>query len=446
MDYLTEDKSMTRRQNFLWLVMAAMLALTSVNAEAKPKEAFRQVTLKNGLHLKYRVMKGTPVVSMAAVIPIGMNYLEKKSIAHLLEHMIFRGSGEYSFPDILDITSRQGGTFSGFTTLYATTYNYVVPNDRFEKAFRVFNSTIWSAALAEPNVALEQKIVLHEADMNYVSRLPGYPLLRYFYPEHSDTPETVYAISVQDLKDFYQSYYQPIHATYIMAGDFDPKPVIDVLEQVKNVYGESAKKISDSVMTHFDLPRQDIVEELNLYPYYYQVLFAYEYSDLSPAERMVLKTLGYLFGYSQRIDYEKNRTREFYAVTRSFGNKDYFGLYYLERNQPFDEESYTDVKANLLKFIRQFKKVDLKKALKDLAFQVELEKTISVQSAADAVEYEIQRLIDPDSITADSLKILKKLSQRDLERLLDKCFTHPPTTCILVKDKAGRQNNDFIQK
>jgi hypothetical protein len=52
MDYVTEDKSMIKRQNSLWLVMAAMLALTSVNAEAKPKEAFRQVTLKNGLHHK----------------------------------------------------------------------------------------------------------------------------------------------------------------------------------------------------------------------------------------------------------------------------------------------------------------------------------------------------------------------------------------------------------
>jgi predicted Zn-dependent peptidase len=426
---------MAKKRSFLFFVMAIMLVLISVNAEAKPKEAFQQVILKNGLHLRYRVMKGEPMVSMSAVIPIGMNYTGKKSIAHLLEHMIFRGSAEYSFLDILNVTSRQGGTFSGFTTLYATTYNYVVPNDHFREAFKIFNSTIWHASLTEEHVALEQKIVLHEADMNYTSRLPGYPLLRYFNPEHSDNPATVYAISAQDLKNFHRSYYQPANATYIVAGDFQPEAVIAALEQVKNIYGESTQKISESVMTEFNLPRRDIVEERNLYPYHYQALLAYEYSDLSPPERMVLKVLGYLFGYSHRIDYEKNQYQEYYIMTRSFGDKDYFGMYYLERNQPFDEESYANIKANLLKFIRQFKKVEFKKALEDVAFQVDYEKILSEQSAADAVGYEIQRLIDPDNITVDSLEILKKLSQRDLESVINKCFTQPPTTSILVKHK-----------
>ncbi len=427
---------MTKRRIFLWLVMAVMLIMATVNIEAKSKEAFQQVTLRNGLQLKYRVMKGDPMVSMSVVIPIGMNYVKKKSIAHLLEHMIFRGSAEYSFSDILNITNRRGGSFSGFTTLYATTYNYVAPSDDFEKAFKVFNSTIWSAALTEQHVALEQKIVLHEAELNYASRLPGYPLLRYFYPEHSDTPETVYAISAQDLKDFYQSCYQPSNATYIVAGDFQPEVVMAALEQVKNIYGASTQKISEQIMTEFSLPRQDIVEERNLYPYHYQVLLAYEFSGLSPAERMTLKVLGYLFGYSHRIDYEKNKFQEYYMITRSFREKDFFGMYYLERNQPYNEEAYTNIKTNLLKFIRQFKKVELKKALKELAFQVEFEKIASDQSAADAVEYEIQRLIDPDSITIDSWKAMNKLSERDLERVINKCFIQPPTTCILVKHKA----------
>lgn len=428
---------MTKRRIYFWFAMALWLMLTSLGAEARPQEAFRQVTLKNGLQLRYRVMKGEPLISMAAVIPIGMNYAKKNSIAHLLEHMIFRGSAAYSFSDILNVTSRQGGTFSGFTTLYATTFNFVAARENFAKAFQVFNSALWSAALTEPHLALEKRIVLHEADMNYALRLPGYPLLRYFYPEHGDTPETVNTISARDLQDFYQSYYQPANATYLVAGDFDPAAVTADLERVKNVYGGSAAKISEAVITDFTLPRGDIVTELNLSPYYFQVLLAYEYRGLSPTERMVLKFLSYAFGSSQRIDYEKNQYQEYYALTRSFGGKDYFGMYYLERNQPFTEESYAKVKANLLNFVRRFKKVELKKALKDFAFQVEFEKIASNRAAADTVTYEIQRLIDPDNITVDDLPVLKKIAQRDLDSVIRKCFGQPPTMTVLVKHKAG---------
>jgi len=43
-------------------------------------------------------------------------------------------------------------------------------------------------------------------------------------------------------------------------------------------------------------------------------------------------------------------------------------------------------------------------------------------------------LIDPDAITIDSLEVLKKVNNSDLQRVMEKCFSGPPTTCILVKN------------
>jgi predicted Zn-dependent peptidase len=422
-----------KRQHFLWIVMTLILIIAPLNASAKPKETFTKMVLPNGLTLLYRVMKNQPMVSMRAAIPIGMNY-PKRSIAHLTEHMIFRGNSDYSFNDILDVTSRLGGTFSGETSFYATCYNYVVPKAGFNEAFKVFNSTIWSAGLAEQNIALEQKIVVHEAEMNYAARLEAYPILHYFYPENNDTEATVHAITRQDLKTYYQSFYQPGNVTYIIAGDFQPGDVIAALKQVKNIYGESDKKISDATIKEFDLPHRDIVEERNLYPYQFQVLLAYEFDGLSAADRMVLRILSYLYGETNRIDYEKNELRPYYVAMRSVGNKDFFGLYFLERERPYDQKIYNEEKMNLLKFIRQFKKGDLKKQLKTVTFLVELERAQSNNSAADAVEYELQRLIDPENITVDSLEILKKLSNKDLTRVIDKCFSEPPVLNVLVKN------------
>lgn len=430
---------MVKKQRLLWIVMALMLVIAPLNVSAKPEETFTKMVLPNGLTLMYRVMKNQPMVSMCAIVPIGMDY-PKKSIAHLTEHMIFRGNEDYSFTDILDVTSRVGGTFDGETSFYATHFNFVAPKAGFNEAFKVFNSVLWSAGLTEQNMALEQKVIVHEAEMRYPERIEMYPIIRYFYPELEDTETTAHAITNQDLKTYYQSFYQPGNVTYIIAGDFQPEDVIAALKQVKNIYGASDKKISDSIIKEFDLPHQDIVAARNLDPYQFQVFLVYEFDGLSPADRMVLRILSYLYGETNRIDYEKNESRNYYVAMRSVGNKDFFGLYYPERDRPYDDQIYNEEKANLLKFIRQFKKTDFERQLKMINFQVNYERALSNNSASDAVDYELQRLTDPEDITIDSLEILEKLTKKDLTRVIEKCFSQPPALSVLVKNSPEGGN------
>jgi predicted Zn-dependent peptidase len=245
-------------------------------------------------------------------------------------------------------------------------------------------------------------------------------------------------MTVPGIKEFYQNYYQPANATYIIAGDFDPKSVIAKLENIQNGYGK--QEVPKSSLNQFNLPHEDVVEERNLYPYQYQVLLAYQFTDLSAEDRMVLRMLSYLFSNEYKIDYEKNESKEYKVVGRSLGNNEYFGIYYLERRHPYSDADYKELKANMLKFIRQFKKIDLKAARKDFVRAVEMERASSNQSAVDAVEYEVQRLTDPDNMTVDSLDVLKKIDNKDLERVIDKYLSKPPTTCILVKNNGEGAN------
>jgi predicted Zn-dependent peptidase len=426
---------MRRKQNILWVVMALVMLLAPYSAEAKLPETFKKTVLTNGLTLMYKVMKDEPMISMYAVIPVGMNLEKQKGIAHLLEHLVFRGGSGYTFNDILEATSRQGGQFNGSTSFYTTIFNYVVPKDRFDNAFRVFNGSIWQIDLSETNIALERKIVLHELDMDYGMRIPYYPIFRYFYAENFYNKDTVDAMTVQDIKDFYQTYYQPGNVTYVIAGDFDPKAVIAQLETAQNGYGK--KEVPKSVLNEFTLPQRDIVEERNIYPFAYQVLMAYQFEGLSAEDRMVLKMFSYLYGQEYKVDYQRNETKIYNVVARTLGNRDYFGIYYLERKEPYSDAALNEVKANLLKYIRQFKKIDLKKVRKDFVRSVELERASSNQSAVDAVGYEVQRLTDPDNITVDSLEVLKKIDNRDLERVIDRYLSGPPTTWIVVKDNGA---------
>lgn len=422
------------RKKPLSFILLAIFIFFSFNAIAapKPRENFTRQTLKNGLTVMYKVMKGQPMVSLAAVFPIGMNREKEKGIAHLLEHLVFRGGSGYGFQDIAGVTCRQGGEFNGYTTFYATYYNYVIPKENFDTAFRVFNGCVWKTDFSESVIDLERKIVIHELDMNYSDRYLYYPIFHYFFPEFRYSRESVAEISSQDLQDFYQNYYQPGNATFLLAGDFDPKPVLEELEKCSNGYG--ARQTPKTSVVEFDLPRQDVVETRNLYPYHYQLLMAYELEGISDRERMILKLLSYVFGYDSKIDYEKNEFKVYNVVTRTLGNKDYFGIYYLERNRPFTDEALAATKVSLQKYFREFKKIDFSKELQNMIQLVEMEVVESQESPAEAVDYEVQRLVQFDNITTDSLPVLRKLTLKDLEGVIEKFFTKPPTTWILVKN------------
>jgi predicted Zn-dependent peptidase len=401
--------------------------------QAAPAEPFTKVVLKNNLTLMYKVMKGQPMVSISAVLPIGMNREKEKGIAHLLEHLVFRGGSGYTFRDIAAVTNRQGGNFNGYTSFYATAYIYQVPKESFEQGLKVFNGSLWGTELSLPIVALEQRIVLHELDMDYSERYAYYPLFKYFFAEILYSKETIAAITPEDLKTFHKTFYQPEKATFIIAGDFDPAQVIAELEKVQNAYGRIAAPPSAASFA-LNLPKQAIVENRNLYPYQFQLMLAYEFSDMIPQDRMILKLLAYMYGYGAKIDYLRNEYKVYYTLARSIGAKDYFAIYYLERNASYSDAVLQQEKANMLKFFREFRKAEFTKELRNFIKLIEQEQKLSQISPEAAVDYELQRLTNPeDRNTVDSLAVLKKLTQKDLERVLDNYFNKPPTTWILVK-------------
>ncbi len=426
---------MVDKRRILGLGLLFLLTLTPFTTQAAPKEGleFTQLKLKNGITLKYKILKDEPLVSMYMVLPIGMNKEKTKGIAHLMEHLVFRGGTGYGFTDIAAVTTRKGGYFNGFTSYDATAYNYVAPKEDFEAAFKVFNGSIWKTDLSETMVALERKIVVHELDMDYAERTPYYPIYEYFYPEIKYTKESVAAISSQDLQEFHQNYYQPENATYILAGDFNLQAVIVQLEQVTNGYGKRSVPKDD--LLEFSLPDGDIKEKRNIYPYYYQLLMGYEMEGISKAERMVLKLLAYTYGLNHRIDYYENGYKFYYTITRTLGSKEFFGIYYLERDREFSEENLREEKERMLNFFRQFKKGEFEKHLTNFIELIELEQQSSANSAVKAVEYEVQRLFDSDNITVDDLPILKQLTVKDLERVINQYFSKPPKTWILVNNK-----------
>ena len=415
------------------MMILGMVMMMTLPIEAASNRGFTKVTLKNGLKVIYKVMKGQSQVSINAVFPIGFNSEKQKGVSHLHEHLVFRGGSEYNFEDIARVTIRGGGQFSGETGFNATYYNFVVSKENFGTALKVFNDSLWNTNISDSNLALEKKIVLHELDLDYSERYQYYPIFKYLIPEFSynEAAKNYAAITVADLQKFHQIYYRPENATYVLTGDFDPQPLLTALENV----GRSNGKNEDikPVPQVFEIPAQDVEETRNLYPYQYQVMLAYKFDQIPEKDRLVLQLLGMIYGSDSKINYELNEFDFYNTFYRHVGDTDYFGIYYLERNHPLDAELLKQRKTLMLKYFREYQKIDLKMQLKNLAQMVELEEAQSQESAVDAAQYEVNCLVDPDFITPDSLALFQKITVKDLERVVDQYFKQPSGVWILVK-------------
>jgi predicted Zn-dependent peptidase len=121
------------------------------------------------------------------------------------------------------------------------------------------------------------------------------------------------------------------------------------------------------------------------------------------------------------------------------GNKDFFGIYYLERNRQFCENELIKEKERMLRFFREFKRADFKEIVNNFIELIKLEYVSSSNSPVEAVEYEVHRLVDPDNITVDDLPILKKLSIKDLERVMAQYFNKPPKAWICVNNSETEE-------
>ncbi len=420
---------MNKMRHLIGMILAGLLVCAPLAGAAAPSGEFTTEKLANGITFKYKVLKDDPLVSINAKFPIGFYHQSVKGVPHLMEHLVFRGGSGYKFNDIAAVTTHQGGYFNGATSFYATTYNYVVPKAKFGEALKVFNGSLWKTDLTPENVNFEKTIVTHELDMGY-ARYNYYAAYRCFYPEMDISRQTVEAATPALLKDFYTTFYQPENATYIISGDFDPKEVKAQLEQLSNGYGrlDAAKP----EVTAFDLPAGEQVESRNLYPFQYQLVMAYQWKGLSVKDRMLMTLLSYAYGYDSKIDYEHNQYKTYFTLARTIKDQSYFGLFYLERNQPFTPAGYAAEQETMRQYRRQFKKMDFAARVKELLKEVEMEKVQSRESAVDAAQYELNSL-DPENISDAELAILKKLTTKDLEQFVDAYLSQPPTTWFLVK-------------
>ena len=225
---------MTRRAigTFLVAITLAAAGRPLQGAVPPPKLQYDISTLPNGLTVILSEDHSTPIVHLGVWYHVGSKNERKgrTGFAHLFEHMMFKGSKNVGPEEHTSVVASVGGQSNAYTTDDETVFWQTLPAQYLPLAAWLEADRMATLRVDKDNFINEREVVKEERRMR-VDNQPYGRLNEIIYDNTFSTHpyrhstigsmEDLEAASVDDVREFYQTYYVPENATLVIVGDFD---------------------------------------------------------------------------------------------------------------------------------------------------------------------------------------------------------------------------------
>src|ERR1700691_2907339 len=187
-------------------------------------------TLDNGLVIIVREDHSAPVVSAQAWCAAGSIHEGPwlgAGLAHMLEHMLFKGTTTRGGGRIDQEVQEAGGYMNAYTSFDRTVYYIDAPNTAARVAIDILCDIMQNATLPAEELAKEMDVIRREMDMGQDD--PGRrSSRRLFETAYTKSPYRLTIIGYpdifnelrpDDIRDYYQNRYAPNNVFYVVVGD-----------------------------------------------------------------------------------------------------------------------------------------------------------------------------------------------------------------------------------
>ncbi|AKU92136.1 M16 family metallopeptidase [Vulgatibacter incomptus] len=192
-----------------------------------------QYRLPNGLTVILEQNRAAPVVALQAWVQVGSadESDREAGLAHLHEHMLFKGTNRRGPGEIArDIESR-GGEVNAWTSFDQTVYHLTIASSFFEEGLEVLTDQVRDSVFDPDELSREIEVVIEEIKRagDMPSRRASRALFESAYTAHTygrpviGFPETVRSFTRDDVLGFYRRHYTPDNVALVIVGDFDPE-------------------------------------------------------------------------------------------------------------------------------------------------------------------------------------------------------------------------------
>src|SRR5215831_661052 len=208
-----------------------------------------KVVLKNGLTVIVREQQATPLTSVTTYVKAG--YFDEDNrisgIAHVIEHMFFKGTAKRGVGQIARQTQALGGYLNAYTYYDRTVYRTAVPGENTLKALEIQSDALQHPSFDAVELKREIEVVLQENNrkLDNPPAVTSEKLYSIAFQNHRmkrwriGTPEGLRALTWDDVVAFYNRYYRPSNIVLSIVGQFDAEKV---LEEVVKLYEKMEDK------------------------------------------------------------------------------------------------------------------------------------------------------------------------------------------------------------
>jgi zinc protease len=227
-------------------------------------EGITEYRLPNGLRVLLFPDQTKQTITVNATYLVGSkheNYGET-GMAHLLEHLVFKGSPKYLRPD--DEFAKRGARANGTTSFDRTNYFETFPasDDNLNWALEFEADRMVNSFIAKKDLDSEMTVVRNEFEggENNPFRVLIDKMLATAYQWHNYGNTTIGArsdienVPIERLQAFYRMYYQPDNAVLVVAGKIDEAKTVDL---VNKYFAPIPKPARALPQIYTDEPTQD---------------------------------------------------------------------------------------------------------------------------------------------------------------------------------------------
>ncbi|MFO1095662.1 MAG: insulinase family protein [Planctomycetaceae bacterium] len=234
-------------------------------------EGISEYRLNNGLRVLLFPDPSKPQVTVNMTVLVGSRHegYGEAGMAHLLEHMLFKGAPGH--PNVPKALKDHGADFNGTTWLDRTNYYETLPasSDNLEFAIGLEADRLVGSYVYGDDLTTEMTVVRNEFESGENS--PGRILLqRMFataYEWHNYGKSTIgnradiERVPIESLQRFYKRFYQPDNAIVTVAGQFDPKEALALIDKYFGKIPRPDRKLEN---TYTEEPAQDGPRQVTL--------------------------------------------------------------------------------------------------------------------------------------------------------------------------------------
>lgn len=233
------------RVRFLLLAASLVLAtaLAPLDAAVRPpKIQYQLLTLSNGLRVILSEDHSTPIVHVSLWYHVGSKNEKpgRTGFAHFFEHMMFKGSKNLEPESHTSLIAGVGGQANAYTTEDTTVFWQTVPQQYLPMVLWMEADRMATLRIDDAAFRRERDVVKEERRMRIENQ--PYGSLNELIYDHAFTAHTykhpvigsmkdLDAASVQDVREFHETYYVPENATLTIVGDFEPATAIQLVNR-----------------------------------------------------------------------------------------------------------------------------------------------------------------------------------------------------------------------